>query len=169
MLGISFEELGIGIARSWGFPEHDRQRHAQPAGVVRARTTTEERMRILASYSNELLKKIYEANFNERCTKILSTKLQQLGDNELRAYYNDNLNEFSPASAFDVTVAAAINNTSSYRSGIIEFFNGVELKETYFEAGKTDPKLTLLLHPLKQPKVLFRPWLSLIKTSFSFL
>lgn len=84
--------------------------------------------------------------------KILSTKLQQLGDNELRAYYNDNLNEFSQASAFDVTIYSSADQQAlqAIAQNPMSAHNGVELKEATFEAGKTDPKLTLLLNKTTQ-------------------
>ena len=55
VLGISFEELGIGIARSWGFPSLivSSMRKLAP-GNVRKAATTEDRMRIFSSFSNEL-------------------------------------------------------------------------------------------------------------------
>ncbi len=55
VLGISFEELGIGIARSWGFPNLIvSSMRKLPPGNVRKAGTVEERMRILSSFSNEL-------------------------------------------------------------------------------------------------------------------
>lgn len=80
--------------------------------------------------------------------KIVSTKLQQLGDNELRAYYNDNLNEFSQASAFDVTIYSSADQQAlqAIAQNPMSAVGGVQLKEATFEAAKTDPKLTLLLN-----------------------
>ena len=55
VLGIPFEELGIGIARSWGFPNLIvNAMRKLPPGNIRKATTTEERMRVLSSLSNEL-------------------------------------------------------------------------------------------------------------------
>lgn len=55
VLGIGFEELGIGIARSWGFPAlivNSMER--LPAGPVRKPRTAEERLRTLSVFSNDL-------------------------------------------------------------------------------------------------------------------
>lgn len=55
VLGMSFDELGIGVARSWGFPHlivDSMQR--LPAGPVRKPATPSERLKVLASFSNEL-------------------------------------------------------------------------------------------------------------------
>ncbi len=55
VLGISFEDLGIGIARTWGFPNLIvNSMRKLPAGAVRKANTVEERMRILSAFSNEL-------------------------------------------------------------------------------------------------------------------
>lgn len=55
VLGISFEELGIGIARHWGFPPLIvNSMRRLPPGNVRKASTPEEKLRVLASYSNEL-------------------------------------------------------------------------------------------------------------------
>jgi serine/threonine protein kinase len=55
VLGISFEEMGIAIARQWGFPPlivGSMRRLA--SGPVRKPVTQEDRLRLLSSFSNEL-------------------------------------------------------------------------------------------------------------------
>ncbi|MCK9258741.1 MAG: HDOD domain-containing protein [Azoarcus sp.] len=55
VLGLSFEELGAGIASSWGFPRLIvDSMHRLPAGKVRKPTTNEGRLRVLAAFSNEI-------------------------------------------------------------------------------------------------------------------
>lgn len=55
VLGISFEELGVGIARSWGFPQLIvGSMRRMPSGRVRKAVNQEERLRVLASFANEL-------------------------------------------------------------------------------------------------------------------
>ena len=55
VLGVSFEDLGMGIAKSWGFPPLivNAMRNL-PAGKVRKATSNDERMRVLSSLANEL-------------------------------------------------------------------------------------------------------------------
>jgi hypothetical protein len=55
VLGISFEELGIGIAKQWGFPTNiiDSMRRL-PEGEVRKPNTIEEALRVVSGYSNEM-------------------------------------------------------------------------------------------------------------------
>jgi serine/threonine protein kinase len=55
VLGISFEELGVGIAKQWGFPTNiiDSMRRL-PEGEVRKPNTIEEALRVVSGYSNEM-------------------------------------------------------------------------------------------------------------------
>ncbi len=55
VLGITFEDLGIGIAQSWGFPNLIvNSMRKLPPGNVRKAATAEDRMRVLSAFSNEL-------------------------------------------------------------------------------------------------------------------
>ncbi len=103
----------------------------------------------VAEYKEDLRSKLQRDKLYK---KIISTKLQQVGDNELRAYYNDNLNEFSQASAFDVTIYSSADQQAlqAIAQNPMSAVSGVELKEATFEAAKTDPKLTLLLNKTAQ-------------------
>ena len=67
VLGITFEELGIGIARSWGFPALIvNSMRKLPPGTVRKAATTDERMRVLSALSNELCTMIAEGEPAQR-------------------------------------------------------------------------------------------------------
>ena len=67
VLGISFEDLGIGIARTWGFPKLlINSMRKLPAGNVRKPTTTEDRLCVLSAFSNELCKVIADASPEDR-------------------------------------------------------------------------------------------------------
>lgn len=55
ILGISFEELGIGIAKSWGFPHGIVESMRRlPEGELRKPHTVEEALRVVASFGNEM-------------------------------------------------------------------------------------------------------------------
>jgi serine/threonine protein kinase len=55
VLGLSFEELGIGIARSWSFPSSIvNSMRRLPAGPIRGPATRDETLRLVAGFSNEL-------------------------------------------------------------------------------------------------------------------
>jgi HD-like signal output (HDOD) protein len=67
VLGITFEELGIGIARSWGFPSLIvNSMRKLPPGTVRKANTVDERMRVLSALSNELCTMIAEGEPAQR-------------------------------------------------------------------------------------------------------
>ena len=90
VLGISFEDLGIGIARTWGFPNLIvNSMRKLPAGAVRKANTVEERMRILSAFSNELCTMISGVEPEQRQKELrkITTRFGEniaLGDQALR-------------------------------------------------------------------------------------
>lgn len=67
VLGVSFEELGIGIARSWGFPPLIvNSMRELPAGHVRRPNTGEERLQVLSVFANEVCQVLSCASIEER-------------------------------------------------------------------------------------------------------
>lgn len=55
VLGISYEDLGVAIAKQWGFPALIvASMRKLPVGRVRKPVTQEERLRVLSGFSNEL-------------------------------------------------------------------------------------------------------------------
>ena len=103
----------------------------------------------ISEYKEDLKKKLQRDKLYK---KIVSTKMQQMGDGELQAYYNENLNEFSQAAAFDVTIYTSANQQSltAIQNNPMSAASDVQLQEGKIEAGKTDPKLLALLN--KTPK-----------------
>ncbi|MFT3850079.1 MAG: HDOD domain-containing protein [Propionivibrio sp.] len=80
VLGLTFEELGIGIARTWGFPNLIvNSMRKLPAGNVRKANTAEDRMRILSGFSNELCELISEVEPEQR-DKTLRKVTVRFGD-----------------------------------------------------------------------------------------
>ena len=80
VLGLTFEELGIGIARTWGFPNLIvNSMRKLPAGNVRKANTAEDRMRILAGFSNELCALISDVEPEQR-DKALRKVTARFGD-----------------------------------------------------------------------------------------
>lgn len=54
VLGLSFEDLGMGIAKSWGFPQNIvASMRRLPPDEVRKPNTTEEALHLVAGYANE--------------------------------------------------------------------------------------------------------------------
>lgn len=103
----------------------------------------------ISEYKEDLKKKLQRDKLYK---KIISTKMQQMGDGELQAYYNENLNEFSQAAAFDVTIYTSANQQSlaAIQSNPMSAVGDVQLQEGRIDAGKADPQLLTLLN--KTPK-----------------
>ena len=71
VLGLSFEELGIGIAKNWGFPEQiTLSMRKLPEGRVRKGNSNADKLRILSSFSNELAEAISDGKPEERGEEI---------------------------------------------------------------------------------------------------
>jgi hypothetical protein len=67
VLAISFEDLGVAIAKQWGFPALIVSTMRKlPGGQVKKAGSQEERLRVLASLSNELCTIIAQATPEER-------------------------------------------------------------------------------------------------------
>ena len=62
VLGISFEDMGVAIARQWGFPSLIiSSMRRLPPGTVRKPTQQDERLRVLSGFANELCEVIAQA------------------------------------------------------------------------------------------------------------
>ena len=80
VLGVSFENLGIGIARSWGFPDQLVQTMKKlPDGKVRKCASNVDRLRALAAFSNELCEIVLDTPDVDR-SKALAKLTTRFGD-----------------------------------------------------------------------------------------
>ena len=67
VLGIGFEDLGLGIARSWGFPKGIvASMRKMPKGASKKPVVREETMQVIACFSNELCDAIAMETSDER-------------------------------------------------------------------------------------------------------
>lgn len=67
VLGISFEDLGIGIAKSWGFPlSIVSSMRRLPAGDVRRPNTIEDALHIVSNFANEMCELVAETPQDQR-------------------------------------------------------------------------------------------------------
>jgi len=80
VLGLSFENLGMGIARSWGFPDQLVQTmKALPDGKIRKCASNADQLRALAAFSNELCEIILSTPDADR-DKALAKLTTRFGD-----------------------------------------------------------------------------------------
>lgn len=104
ILGVSYEELGIGIARMWHFPEKiiHSLRHVGE-GKVKPPTTEEDKLRILASLSNDLCRLVRStppSKKNEGMKALIERYGPALGpvDRQLTAVVEDSVKELAKES-----------------------------------------------------------------------
>ncbi len=73
VLGISYEDLGIGIAKTWKFPDKIvRSMRSLPKGRTKRAQSTEEKLQSLAGFSNELCSVIATKGGKERDNALTS-------------------------------------------------------------------------------------------------
>lgn len=70
VLGITYRELGIGVARSWGFPEGIVDSMTPAKLTRRPASTPPERVRLVCTLSDELCQLIEREPFESRASKL---------------------------------------------------------------------------------------------------
>ena len=116
VLGISYEDLGIGIARTWGFPQLIvNSMRKLPPGSVRKASTADERMRILSAFSNDLCTLISDVDPEQRQKEL----------RKVTARFSDNL--VLSEQALRETMEKSFQEVAQF-AGII----GINLKQSVF-------------------------------------
>ncbi|WP_294996414.1 serine/threonine protein kinase [Sulfuritalea sp.] len=104
VLGISFEELGIGTARTWGFPTLIvRSMHHMESGPISRPHTLEDKMRVIAQAANEICDVIagkHPGDQKKAMAKLIARFGEHVGINEaevqkLVGRCHGELNEFA--------------------------------------------------------------------------
>lgn len=116
VLGLSFEELGIGIAKSWGFPDQlILSMKKMPEGPVKKAHSNADKLRVLAGFSNEL------------CEMIISTPEAERGGalEQLGARYGESL-AVSPKQ-LAALMEKSLQDISQFAAAV-----NVNLKQTQF-------------------------------------
>ncbi|RTL49473.1 MAG: serine/threonine protein kinase [Rhodocyclaceae bacterium] len=92
VLGLPYEELGIGIARTWGFPPSiPNSMRKLPEGQVRKPATQEETLRVIAGFANEMCDMISANTTPEsrnRALKAVADRFSaslQMGEPQIKA------------------------------------------------------------------------------------
>jgi serine/threonine protein kinase len=101
VLGIGFEDLGMGIARSWGFPVsivHSMRRLGD--GPVKQPVNREEALRVVAGFANELCDAIADLPEDKRgaATAALGKRFAaslKLGDSDLKIVLERSITELA--------------------------------------------------------------------------
>jgi HD-like signal output (HDOD) protein len=124
VLGISFEELGVGIAKSWGLPVGIQSCMRKPTGAPppSAPQDATERVRWIALASNEIADVLLQGNPKEATANIAKVT---------RKY----------ARALGISTAAAEEATGRARQKLVELASAMELRVS---PGSAAAKLLLL-------------------------
>lgn len=79
VLGIALEDLGIGIAGSWGFPKAIVESMRRlPPGEIRKPNTTEDALRVMSGFANEMCAALADTPTEQR-GKMLAKITQRFG------------------------------------------------------------------------------------------
>ena len=101
IFGLSFSELGIGIARHWGFPPgliHSLR--PLPEGLIKKPATHDESLRVVAGFANEICAAIASVPKEQRreatrAARERFSSAMQFSDNQLQTVLETSLEELS--------------------------------------------------------------------------
>ena len=105
VLGVSFEDLGIGVAKSWGFPSPIvNSMRRLPEGTVRKPASHEEALRVLAGFSNEFCDLVAGEAPENRAQAMAAMTSRfggslQLSDRQLQATMDKSFQDLSQIAA----------------------------------------------------------------------
>lgn len=138
VLGVTFEDLGVAIARQWGFPPLIvNSMHKLPSGNVRRPATSEDRLQMLACFANEICAVIATSSAGER-SKDLRKTLGRYGDSA--PLPERDLQEAVTTAFEEITEFAAIIHLNLKQTAL-----GRQIRQYAYgenppeEAGKSDP------------------------------
>ncbi len=130
VLGVGFEELGIGLARSWGFPAIILESMRKlPDGAVRKPAGAEERLRTLSACANEYCDAVLlPAAERDRALQAIAARFAAaipLGGQDMREAMHGAVNEIR---AFAQTIKVDIGRTKIGRH-LAHFIGGAAVPE----------------------------------------
>jgi len=104
ILGLSFEELGIAIARTWGFPSGMVNSMRRLPAKVRKPATVDDMLQVIAGFSHELCEIVSGAGPDDyrQATKDLTDRFKsslQLSEKQVKGLLESSLKEVSQVAA----------------------------------------------------------------------
>ncbi|HUW36760.1 MAG TPA: HDOD domain-containing protein [Rhodocyclaceae bacterium] len=145
VLGISFEDLGIGIARSWGFPRAIvASMRRLPDGPVKKPATREEMLHVMAGFANELCDAIAGAPTEDR-RKVMMRVGERYSSSLL--FSDQQLQETLETSLGELTQVAAILRVNLKQSPFVRqiksWSGGGQAQQAEADAGSLDGTVIL--------------------------
>jgi serine/threonine protein kinase len=144
VLGISFEDLGMGIAKSWGFPPSIVQSMKPlPDGPVRKPTTHEQTLNVISGFSNEVCDLIasYTPEDRNKALRGVTDRFaacMELSDKQLRATVEQAFIELK-----DLASILRVNLKQSPFARQVQVFSGAK-DEPAVDETPTDPAMAAL-------------------------
>ena len=140
VLGLTYEDLGIGIAKSWGFPDQlVLSMKKLPDEKVKKAHSTADKLRILSGFSNELCEVILCTPETERA-KALSQLRERFGDS--LPMTEKQLGSLMEKSIKDIAQFASVVNVNLKQSGFAQRASKwVGMGEAPTTAPATPPQL----------------------------
>ena len=118
VLGLTYEDLGIGIAQSWGFPDQlVLSMKKLPDEKVKKAHSTADKLRVLSGFSNELCEIILCTPDTERA-KALSLLRERFGDS--LPITDKQLGSLMEKSIKDIAQFASVVNVNLKQSGFAQ-------------------------------------------------
>ncbi|HEX8963885.1 MAG TPA: HDOD domain-containing protein [Rhodocyclaceae bacterium] len=144
VLGLSFEDLGMGIAKSWGFPPSIVQSMKPlPEGPIRKPATHEQTLNVVSGFSNEVCNLIasYTPEDRGKALRGVSERFAsclQVSDKELRASVEQAFTELK-----DLASILRVNLKQSPFARQVKVFSGAK-DEPSVDATPSDPAMAAL-------------------------
>lgn len=144
VLGLTFEELGMGIARSWGFPAAIIQSmEPLPEGPIRKPTTPEQTLHVLSNFSNEVCDHIASLSPEDRGKGLRAitdryAACLQVSDQQLRTTVEQAFTELK-----ELASILRVNLKQSPFARQVQIFSGAK-EELGKDETPTDPNMAAL-------------------------
>jgi serine/threonine protein kinase len=123
IFGLSFSELGIGIAQHWGFPPGlINSLRPLPEGAIRKPATHDESLRVVSGFANELCEAIASVPKEQRTDATRAARQRfvaamQFSDNQLQAVLEKSfteLNELATILHVNLTQSPFVRNVKAW-------------------------------------------------------
>ena len=131
VLGLSFEDLGVGIARNWGFPAsiiHAMRGYAD--GPIRRPGNREDSLRLMAVFSNALCDTIADTPIEDRDKAIHKLARQFAAGTQMDARQVEKVVEMSSVALAEVAAILHVNLKQSPFARQVQAFAPASVVET---------------------------------------
>jgi serine/threonine protein kinase len=147
VLGLSFEDLGIGIARTWGFPNGIvNSMRSLPSGPVKKPSTHEDGLRVVAGFGNEMCHVIASTEPAERNKALASLNSRFSAGLQMTAQQTRDIVAKTADELADVAAVLHVNlKQSPFASRLRGWVGGDGGKESSPDMGATTAALPDLM------------------------